>query len=195
MEQVFCFENRGEEIGVTLAHPHGQIYGYPFVTRRTRTMLNSARRHQERHRRNLFADVLAAEQGDGSPIVTRGQHWTAFVPAAARWPLEVHLYPNRQVADLPALTGEERDEFADVYLDLLRRVDGQYASSMPYIASWHQAPVRIDRNLAYLHLQLVSARRAPRKLKYLSASESGVGAFVNDVVPEQLAIQLREAVP
>jgi UDPglucose--hexose-1-phosphate uridylyltransferase len=195
VEQVFCFENRGEEIGVTLNHPHGQIYGYPFVTPRTRQMLGSARRYRERTWRNLFADVLAAEQDDGSRIVTRGEHWTAFVPAAARWPMEVHLYPNRQVADLPALSEEERDEFATVYLDVLHRFDALYDSPMPYIAAWQQAPVRIDRDLAYLHLQLFSIRRAAGKLKYLAGSESGMGAFINDVTPEQAATALRDALP
>jgi UDPglucose--hexose-1-phosphate uridylyltransferase len=192
VEQVFCFENRGEEIGVTLAHPHGQIYGYPFVTPRTRQMLESARTYRERTWRNLFADVLAAEQADGSRVVTRGTHWTAFVPAAARWPMEVHLYPNRQVADLPALSDEERDEFAEIYLDVLHRLDALYDSPMPYIAGWHQAPVRTDRDLAYLHLEVFSIRRAAGKLKYLAGSESGMGAFINDVMPEQAAALLRD---
>lgn len=192
VEQVFCFENRGEEIGVTLNHPHGQIYGYPFVTPRTRLMLNNARRYRGRTRRNLFADVLAAEQADRSRIVSHGEHWTAFVPAAARWPMEVHLYPNRQVPDLPALSDEERDEFAEIYLDVLHRLDALYDSPMPYIAAWHQAPVRIDRDLAYLHLEVFSIRRAAGKLKYLAGSESGMGAFINDVMPEHAAALLRD---
>ncbi len=193
VEQVFCFENRGEEIGVTLNHPHGQIYGYPFVTPRTRLMLDNARRYRERTCRNLFADVLAAEQADGSRIVTRGEHWTAFVPAAARWPMEVHLYPNRHVADLPDLSPEEKEEFATVYLDVLHRLDAIYDSPMPYVAGWHQAPVRIDRDLAYLHLEVFSIRRTAGKLKYLAGSESGMGAFINDVLPEQAAALLRDA--
>jgi UDPglucose--hexose-1-phosphate uridylyltransferase len=195
VEQVFCFENRGEEIGVTLNHPHGQIYGYPFVTPRTRQMLDSARRYRERTWRSLFADVLEAERAEGSRIVSAGQHWTAFVPAAARWPMEVHLYPNRQVADLPALSDEERDEFAEVYLDVLHRLDALYDSPLPYIAAWQQAPVRIDRDLAYLHLQVFSVKRAAGKLKFLAGSESGMGAFINDVSPEQAAAALRGVAP
>ena len=106
--------------------------------------------------------------------------------------MEVHLYPQRQVLDLPDLTPGERDELADVYLDLLRRLDALYGLPMPYIAAWHQAPVRIDRELGYLHLELFSIRRAPGKLKYLAGSESGMGAFINDVMPEQAAARLRE---
>jgi UDPglucose--hexose-1-phosphate uridylyltransferase len=193
VEQVFCFENRGEEIGVTLAHPHGQIYAYPFVTPRTRRMLDVARRHRERSWRNLFDDILAAELRSGDRIVTRGDCWTAFVPYAARWPLEVHLYPNRRVGGLPDLTDTERDDLARVYLDILRRMEAVYDDTLPYIAAWHQAPVRVDRDLASLHLQVFSIRRAPGKLKYLAGSESAMGAFINDVSPEHAARMLREA--
>ncbi|MQA86707.1 MAG: galactose-1-phosphate uridylyltransferase [Streptosporangiales bacterium] len=191
VEEVFCFENRGEEIGVTLHHPHGQIYAYPFVTPRTRRMLDSARRHRERTWRNLFADVLAAERSARTRIVAETEHWTAFVPAAARWPVEVHLYPNRHVPDLPALTDAERDDLARVYLDVLGRLDRLYDRPLPYVAAWHQAPARIDRDLAYLHLEVFSIRRSPEKLKYLAGSESAMGVFVNDVLPEDVARRLR----
>ena len=195
VEQVFCFENRGKEIGVTLGHPHGQIYAYPFITPRTRQQLESARRHRERTWRNLFADVLEAELRAGVRIVTQSEHWVAFVPAAARWPVEVHLYPRRQVPDLPALTEAERDDLAHVYLDLLARLDGLYGSPLPYIAAWHQAPVRSDRDLAYCHLELFSTKRTETKLKFLAGSESAMGAFINDVMPEEAAQRLREAGP
>ena len=193
--QVFPFENRGEEIGVTLNHPHGQIYGYSFVTPRTRRQLESARAHRERTGENLFAHVLAAEQKAQCRIVSEGEHWTAFVPAAARWPMEVHLYPHRQVPDLPALEPAERDDFARVYLDVLRRLDALYDAPLPYIAAWHQAPAREDRDLAYLHLEVFSIRRDVGKLKYLAGSESGMGVFVNDVLPEAAARRLREVIP
>ena len=195
VEQVFCFENRGEEIGVTLSHPHGQIYAYPFVTPRTRRMLDAARRHRERTWRNLFADVLAGELADGSRVVAATDHWVAFVPHAARWPVEVHLYPRRNVPDLPALTADERGDFARIYLHVLQAMDGLYDAPLPYISAWHQAPVRIDRDLAYLHLQVFSIKRAPAKLKYLAGSESGMGVFINDVTPEQAAAALRSAEP
>jgi UDPglucose--hexose-1-phosphate uridylyltransferase len=196
IEQIFCFENRGVEIGVTLHHPHGQIYGYPFVTPRTRTMLASARRHAAGHNgANLFGDVLAAERSAGARVVVANAHWTAYVPAAARWPFEVHVVPHRRVPDLPALDDPERDAFGSLYLDVLRRFDGLFGLPMPYIAAWHQAPVRSDRDLAWLHLQLFSSRRAPAKLKYLAGSESAMGVFINDVVPEEAARMLREVAP
>jgi UDPglucose--hexose-1-phosphate uridylyltransferase len=189
--QVFCFENRGREIGVTLSHPHGQIYGYPFVTPRTRRMLDAARNYRARTARDLASDILAAETRAGGRIVTTSPCWTAFVPFAARWPVEVHLYPNERVASLPELSDAQRKDFCGMYLDILRRLEAAHGETLPYISAWHQAPVRTDRDLAYLHLEISSIRRAPGKLKYLAGSESAMGAFVNDVAPEDTARTLR----
>jgi UDPglucose--hexose-1-phosphate uridylyltransferase len=198
VEHVFPFENRGEEIGVTLHHPHGQIYAYPFVPARTASLLRAATEHHQRTGRLLGADLLAAELDAGSRVVIKGAHWTAYVPYAASWPVEVHLVPNRDVPDLVALDSDERDELAEVYLDLLRRLDRYYEGpdgapiALPYIAGWHQAPVRQGRDVSRLHLQVMSVLRAPGRLKYLAGSESGVGAWINDVAPEAVASRLRE---
>jgi UDPglucose--hexose-1-phosphate uridylyltransferase len=198
VEHVFPFENRGEEIGVTLHHPHGQIYAYPFVPARTASLLRAATEHHQRTGRLLGADLLAAELDAGSRVVIKGAHWTAYVPYAASWPVEVHLVPNRDVPDLVALDSDERDELAEVYLDLLRRLDCYYEGpdgapiALPYIAGWHQAPVRQGRDVSRLHLQIMSVLRAPGRLKYLAGSESGVGAWINDVSPEAMAARLRE---
>ncbi|WP_030169768.1 galactose-1-phosphate uridylyltransferase [Spirillospora albida] len=183
--QVYPFENRGVEIGVTLHHPHGQIYAYPYVTPRTGRMLDMAARHGG----DLFAGVLAAERAGGR-VVLHGEHWTAYVPAAARWPVEVHLMPHRHVPDMAALTAPERDELAVLYPDLLRRCDALDDAPLPYVAAWHQAPVGEGRDLIRLHLQLFSIRRAPGKIKYLAGSESGMAAWINDVPPEDTAARL-----
>ncbi|GGO78648.1 galactose-1-phosphate uridylyltransferase [Nonomuraea cavernae] len=195
VEQVFCFENRGEEIGITLTHPHGQIYAYPYVTPRTKLQLGAASRYAAGHGgANLFADVLAAERAAGTRVVAANELWTAFVPAAARWPFEVHVYPHRRTPDLAALSEQERAAFAPLYTSVLRALDGLFDVAMPYVSAWHQAPVRRDRELAYLHLELFSIRRAPGKLKFLAGSESAMGAFVNDVSPEEAARMLRSQV-
>ncbi|PPK70391.1 galactose-1-phosphate uridylyltransferase [Actinokineospora auranticolor] len=189
--QVFPFENRGDEIGVTLGHPHGQIYGYPFVTPRTERMLAVAAARGG----SVVGDVLAAERAEGTRVVAESAYWTAYVPAAARWPVEVHLVPHRQIPDLPALTADERDDFAGLYLRVLGRLDGLYDRELPYIAAWHQAPVRVGRDLSWLHLQVFSVLRTADKLKYLAGSESGMAVWINDVAPEDLAERLRAATP
>ncbi len=189
IQQVFPFENRGEAIGVTLHHPHGQIYAYPYVTPRTQRLLDSI----DRTAPDLFARILAFEQ-EGPRVVLRGEHFTAFVPFAARWPLELHVLPHRHVADFAGLTDAERDELAPFYLRLLRGVDALYDTPTPYIAAWHQAPVHVGRHAVRLNLQITSPRRAADRLKYLAGSEAAMGAWIGDVPPEPAADRLREAV-
>jgi len=202
VEQVFCFENRGAEIGVTLGHPHGQIYAYPFTTPRTALMLRSLATHKEATGgENLFDAVLARELAE-ERLVLEGEHWAAFVPYAAHWPYEVHLYPKRRVPDLLGLDEEARTEFPQVYLELLRRFDrifGEGETPTPYIAAWHQAPFGaleefegVSRDDFALHLELFTIRRTSGKLKFLAGSESGMGVFINDIRPEAAAQRLRE---
>ncbi|MFR9795952.1 galactose-1-phosphate uridylyltransferase [Streptomyces sp. MS06] len=209
VEQVFCFENRGAEIGVTLQHPHGQIYAYPFTTPRTAAMLRQLSAHkQATGGRNLFDDVLERELA-GERVVLEADHWVAFVPYAAHWPYEVHLYPRRRVPDLLGLDEAARSEFPKVYLELLRRFDrifeeedggsGAGESPTPYISAWHQAPFGpraasegVSRDDFAVHLELFTIRRTSGKLKYLAGSESGMGVFINDVPPERAARRLRE---
>ena len=195
IEQVYCFENRGEEIGVTLHHPHGQIYGFPFVTPRTTRMLDQAKAYAAAGRGNLFDVMVAGEQAAGTRIVARNEHWTAFVPAAARWPYEILLFPARRVPNIPALGEAARGAFCDIYPDLLRRFDALFGMPLPYIAAWHQAPAgdEFARREFGLHLQVMSIRRAPGKLKYLAGTESGMGVWINDITPEEAALRLREA--
>jgi UDPglucose--hexose-1-phosphate uridylyltransferase len=196
VKQVFCFENRGAEIGVTLGHPHGQIYGYPFVTPRTELMLRSLAAHRVATGRNLFDDLVRREREEGVRVVLEGEHWIAFVPYAAHWPYEVHLHPKRRVPDLRALDDAARTEFPQIYLELLRRFDrifGPGEPPTPYIAAWHQAPFEGEGRDAFgLHLELFTIRRTSGKLKFLAGSESGMSVFINDVPPEAAAMRLRE---
>ncbi|MFF1959101.1 galactose-1-phosphate uridylyltransferase [Streptomyces sp. NPDC058220] len=196
VEQVFPFENRGAEIGVTLGHPHGQIYAYPFVTPRTELMLRSAEEHRARTGGNLFDEIVGRERADGTRVVLEGEHWVAFVPYAAHWPYETHLYPKRRVPDLRDLDDAARTEFPQMYLELLKRFDrlfGEGEPPTPYVAAWHQAPFRAAGRLDFaLHLELFTVRRTSGKLKFLAGSESGMSVFINDVPPEAAAERLRE---
>lgn len=192
VRQVFPFENRGEQIGVTLSHPHGQIYAYPYVTPRTQRTLVML----EQTGGELFEEILTFERAS-TRVVLSGEHWTAFVPYAARWPVEVHLIPHRQVSDITETSDAERAELAVLYPQLLRGIDALYPTPTPYIAAWHQAPVSATPSAQAshqgfrLHLQVTSPRRGADKLKYLAGSEAAMGAWVGDIVPEAAAERLR----
>jgi UDPglucose--hexose-1-phosphate uridylyltransferase len=188
VRQVFPFENRGEAIGVTLHHPHGQIYSYPYVTPRTLKLLESI----EEYGPNLFADTLSFEQA-GERVLINGQHFTAYVPFAGRWPIEIHLLPHRHVQNLAQLDDAERDELASMYSQLLKALDTIYDTPTPYISAWHQAPLVAGGENVRLQLQITSPRRAADKLKYLAGSEAAMGAFIADFPPEVTAELIRGA--
>ncbi len=194
IQHVFPFENRGVEIGVTLPHPHGQIYGYSYLPIVTQQMLNAARAYFAANGSVLLDDIVAREIAAEIRIVARNSEWIAYVPFAARYPYEIHIAPLRSVALMTELDEAASKAFASVYLEVLRRLDAVFGVDMPYIAAWHQSPLREGHDVMRLHLQVTSIRRSPDKIKYLAGSESAMGAFISDVTPEQAAAQLREVV-
>lgn len=202
IEQIFPFENHGAEIGVSLAHPHGQVYCYPFIPPKMETELQHTQAYQERTGGNLLRDIMDAEINADTRVVMRNSSWVGYVPAAARWPLEVHVAPLRDVKTLDELNDQERWDLASMYSHLLRRGNAFFDTGdgkgmdLPYIAAWHQAPVRDARRESYrLNLQFFSFRRAANKIKYLAGSESGMGAWVSDTTPERIAARFHELGP
>jgi UDPglucose--hexose-1-phosphate uridylyltransferase len=187
VKQVFPFENRGQEIGVTLHHPHGQIYAYPYVTPRTQKVLEMASKNPE-----LFDEIISFEKGS-ERVLVESESFLAYVPFAARWPMEAHLLPKRKVANHAELTFDERVELAGIYSSLLHAFETVYETPSPYIAAWHQAPIAQGSENLRLQLQITSPRRAADKLKYLAGSESAMGAFIADIPAETIANQLRQA--
>lgn len=193
IEHIAPFENRGEEVGVTLAHPHGQIYAYPYLPPRTEKMLSVATAHKKKTGRVLQEDVIARELKDGSRIVAENDEWLAYVPYAARYPFEIHVSPKTSVANLVELTEVACEKFAPIAREVLKRLDAVFEMKMAYIAAWHQAPVHSGSEFLKLNWQITSVRRAPGKLKYLAGSESAYGSFMMDLSPEQSAQLLRDA--
>ena len=192
ISHIAPFENRGEEVGVTLNHPHGQIYAYSYLPPKTDRMLSVARAHHAKTGRVLLDDIVARELKDEVRIVAKNSEWVAYVPYASRYPFEIHVAPLRSVPDFVALDESASEAFAPIAKEVLQRLDDVFGVAMPYIASWHQAPVREGRDVMRLHWQIQSVRRAPGKLKYLAGSESAFGAFMMDLKPEQSAQQLRD---
>jgi len=194
IQHIAAFENRGEEVGVTLSHPHGQIYAYSYIPPKVEKMLTVAQKYKEQTGKVLFDQIIAREILEKERIIAKNDRWIAFVPYASRYSFEIHVAPLNPVADLTELTDADRDSFPEIAIEVAKRLDGVFGIEMAYIAAWHQAPVRQGRDLLRLHWQITSVRRAPGKLKYLSGSESAMGAFIMDLHPEQSAGQLRAVV-
>jgi UDPglucose--hexose-1-phosphate uridylyltransferase len=191
---VFIFENKGEAIGVTLHHPHGQIYGFPFVPPRPAEELQAAREYREdKDGSCLHCDVLGQEQEDGRRVVVKGEHFTAFVPFYAHFPFEAHVYARRCAPSIAELDANERRDLASVLKRLLVGYDALFSFSLPYMMVMHQAPTNGEDydGLAHFHIEFYPPNRTEDKLKYLAGSETGAGAFVMDVLPEKSAETLR----
>jgi UDPglucose--hexose-1-phosphate uridylyltransferase len=190
---VFVFENRGEAVGVTLHHPHGQVYAYPEVPPRPAVELAAAQAHQEEHGTCVMCDVVAQERGEGVRMISTNDAFVAFVPFAARFPYEVHVVAHRHAPSLLDLSDPERDGLAAVLLDVVSRYDKVFGFPLPYVMSMHQAPTGDGewQAVSHLHIEFTPLHRSAEKLKYLAGSELGGGAFLNDVAPEQAAAALR----
>ena len=196
VEYVFIFENKGEVIGVTLHHPHGQIYGYPFVPPHPARELRSARNYREEHGSCLHCDLLAEEHADGRRVLHKDDHFTVFIPFYARYPYEVHIYARRCVPSMADLTGAEKEALAHALKRLLMGYDALFGFSLPYVMVMHQAPTDGGEygGVAHFHVEFYPPNRTAEKLKYLAGSELGAGAFIVDALPEATAAELREAV-
>jgi UDPglucose--hexose-1-phosphate uridylyltransferase len=194
VKYVYIFENKGEVIGVTLSHPHGQIYAFPFVPPVPGRELASARRHFERTGRCLFCDILDKERRVRTRIVVENEHFTSFVPFYARWPYETHVYPRAHRSALTDLTAEERDALADVLKRQLVQFDALWQRSLPYIMLMHQRPTdTADYPHYHFHIEFLPPYRTREKLKFLAGVEQGAGTFLNDTVAEDKAAELRKA--
>jgi UDPglucose--hexose-1-phosphate uridylyltransferase len=193
---VFIFENKGEAIGVTLHHPHGQIYAYPFVPPRPKKELEAAKRYRdENDGRCLHCDLLAGEREDDRRTVIEGEHFTAFVPFYSHFPYEAHVYAHRCAPSIADLTDEEWRDLARLLKRLLMGYDALFDFSLPYMMVMHQAPTDGDdhEGIAHFHIEFYPPNRTADKLKYLAGSETGAGAYIVDALPEETARTLRAA--
>ncbi len=192
VEYVFPFENRGVEVGVTLHHPHGQIYAYPFVPPVAARELEEQLAYLMRHGRGLVADMVARELADDIRVVYTGPHVAAFMPICARYSYEVWIAPVRAVPSFTALTMDERRDFARALKTVLMKYDGLWNMPFPYIMAFHQAPTDgREHPEAHLHAEIYPAYRMQGRLKYLAGSEIGAGVFTADTVPEDKVRELQ----
>jgi UDPglucose--hexose-1-phosphate uridylyltransferase len=192
IKYILPFENRGVEMGVTLHHPHGQIYGYSFIPPVAQRQLEMQSRHFEKTGRSLVADLAVAERADGQRVIYEGPHVLAFVPACARYPYEVWIAPHRSSPSLVAMTGEERYDLAKALKTVLLKYDGLWNRAFPYLMVFHGAPTDgAFHPESHFHIELYPPMRTPEKMKYLAGTELGAGMFANDTLPEEKAAELK----
>ena len=187
VQYVFIFENRGEAVGVTLHHPHGQIYAYPFIPPVPDIELRAGSRGC------LQCRLLADELADGRRVLIGERGLVAYVPGYARWPYEVHLVVRAHLGALPDLPAAGRRALGSAMQRVARAYDSLFGVPMPYMMALHQRPTDgRDHPQAHLHAEFYPIMRDRGKLKYLAGSESGAGVFINDTLAEESAARLRQ---
>ncbi|MFG3225339.1 hypothetical protein ACGF07_11255 [Kitasatospora sp. NPDC048194] len=178
---VLVFENRGAEVGATVAHPHGQVFGLPVVPDLAAAELGAA------------GCVLCEQPVDPDLAVVRTPHWVGHVPEAAGWPYELRIAPVRHLPDLPSLGPADRDELAALLSDCVRRLDRVAGGSMPSMMWIHQRPPHGLWPTAHLHVHLVGLWHSPGRPRLVAAGEHGSGILVNPLDPRTAAAHLRGA--
>ena len=192
---IQIFENTGEAIGVTMPHPHGQIYAFPFVPPLVEREIESASAHYRDHGECLYCEILKRELANGHDIVAENDTLVAFLPYFGRFPSELQIYPKRHVADLIGLTDNEKIDLAAMLSLMRRKYDNLYGFPMPLMMMVRQAPAKGEHPYFHLHIEFLPIQRSKTKLKYLAAVESGTGTFLNDTRPEEQAAILRDTPP
>ena len=189
---VLPFENKGVEVGVTLHHPHGQIYAYPFIPPVPARMLEMQQAYYQQHQGGLLADLIQKEIAERARIIYQDEYAIAFVPACARYPYEVWIAPIQPVATFMELTQGQRKGLARALKTVTLKYDGLWNRPFPYLMAWFGAPTDGKAHPeAHLHAQFYPPYRTCDRLKYLAGTELAAGMFANDALPEEKAQELQ----
>ena len=192
---VSIFENAGVAIGVTMPHPHGQIYAFPLIPPLPRTELDSASEHWRSNGECLYCKILEGETTDGQRVVASNGSFVAFLPFFGRFPSEMQIYARRHFGALRDLTTTERGDLARLIQAVRQKYDNLYGFPMPLMMLVRQRPAQDAAPYFHFHVEFLPIQRSATKLKYLAAVESGNGLFLNDTRAEEQAEALRKVEP
>jgi UDPglucose--hexose-1-phosphate uridylyltransferase len=192
VQSVLIFENKGEVVGVSNPHPHGQIYAVDFVFSYVQQQVRVAEKYKQETGRNLFRQIIENEQQDEVRLVAQNKGAIAFIPFFARWAYETMIFPLQRHATLSTMTDEELHDLAAVFQEVVQRYDARFQMSFPYILSFQQAPVDGGSYPEHhFYISILPPYRQPGLLKYLAGPETGMNVFMADTIPEEKAAELR----
>lgn len=196
VKYVFIFENHGEEIGVTMPHPHGQIFAYPKIPPKIAKELEGSKSFWRKNKRCLHCEIIQKEISFGKRVIFECDEFIAFIPFYARYPYEVHLYPKKHLESISEFDDKAKASFASALKLVLRTYYNFYGFEYPYILAMHNSPTDSKKYPYYhFHVEFYPPYRTRDKLKYRAGSETGAGWFVNDSCPEERASELKQYVP
>ena len=196
IKYVFIFENRGDVVGVTMPHPHGQIYGYSYVPKKIELELDSAREYYDENKKCIFCEMLKEEQCAAARIIFENDYFTVFLPFFTEYPYGMYIMSKNHKQNLAQFTEEEKDAFAAVIRETVGTFDALFDKPFPYMMCMHQGPVNQTENsddFYHFHVEFFPPMRSADKQKFNASSETGVWAHCNPTAPEEKAIELRNA--
>lgn len=195
IKYVFVFENRGDVVGVTMPHPHGQIYGYSVIPKKVELMLESSKEHYEKTGHCLFCDMLEDEKEAGSRIIIENEDFITFLPFFTEYPYGMYIAAKSHKQYITEFNDRERNNLADILKKTVGTFDSLFDYRFPYMMCMHQGPVNSGDHSAYahFHIEFFPPMRSAEKQKFNASSETGAWAHCNPTAPEEKAEELRAA--
>ena len=195
IKYVFIFENRGEVIGVTMPHPHGQIYGYPFIPKKIELELEASREHFEKHHECLMCRFLKEEQKFGKRVIFENEDFSVALPFFVEYPYGVYIISKSHKQNLAQMNAREKQNLAKTVRDTVGMLDSLFDMPFPYMMCMHQNPVNSENTEDYyhFHIEFFPPMRSKEKQKFNASSETGVWAHCNPTAPEEKAEELKAA--
>lgn len=195
IKYVFIFENRGDVVGVTMPHPHGQMYGYSTIPKKIQLELESSKEYFEEKGNCLFCDMLKNELEYEKRIIFKNEHFTVFLPFFTEYPYGVYIFANSHKQNIMEFTDAERDALGVTIRDVAGMFDNLFDTSFPYMMCMHNAPINIEDTSDYyhFHIEFFPPMRSADKQKFNASSETGCWAHCNPTCPETTSVELRDA--
>ena len=191
---VLIFENRGRDVGVSLDHPHGQIYSFSFIPSKLKRELNASSEFFEKNNKCLFCTILDKEQEFKKRIIIENDSFTCFIPFFATWPYGPHIYPKKHLQNINELSQSEKKDLASILKLILIKLNNLFHGKHSFEMIFHQEPTDgNDYNYYHFHIEFYVINRAIDKIKYLGGCELGGGTFINSISPEDAAESLRNS--
>ncbi len=195
IKYVFIFENRGAAVGVTMPHPHGQIYGYSVIPKKIELEVASFKEHREKTGHCLMCDMMRDEIKAKKRVICENDDFIVFLPFFCEYPYGVYIVSKRHVQNLTEMTDGEKNNLAAILKETAGTLDSLFGFTFPYMMCMYQNPVNTGENTDFhhFHIAFYPPMRSADKIKYCASSETGAWAHCNPTAPEEKAEELRQA--
>lgn len=194
IKYIFIFENRGEVVGVTMPHPHGQIYGYSFIPKKIELEKNAMTHYMEQNGRCLMCDTLAEEVKAKDRMIHENQSFYLYLPFYSEYPYGIQIASKRHISTILEMNEQEKKDLAEMVLIATGTLDELFHKPFPYMMCFHNAPVNSGSGIPWhFHIEFFPPMRSAEKQKFNASSETGVWAHCNPTAPEEKAIEIRTA--